>query len=507
MKLLRIALLVAVIAAAFFAGRRFASSGAPASSAPGSNGRKVLYWVDPMHPAYKSDKPGIAPDCGMRLEPVYANEPAGAASTPAAQKKVVLYRDPKDPKYTSDKPGLNPATGNELEPVYEGDRSAMPPGTVEISAERQQLIGVRYGTAEYSPGTETIRVVGKVAIDETRQVHVHSRTEGFVEEVLVGATGEFVKKGQPLLTLYSPELLASQQEYLLAIRARDVMRQSPLHGVAEDMGSLVEASRRRLELWDLSEPQIEQVERTGKPITAVTVYAPASGYVTTRNAFPNQKVMPETDLYALVDLSRVWVQAAVFEYQAAAARVGQPAVVSLPYSGGKTYRARVSFIQPQVDPATRTLQVRLELPNPGTALKPDMFVNVELSSPEPPRLTVPASAVLDTGMRKVVFVDRGNGFFEPRDIATGVRTGDRIQVLSGLKAGERIVISGNFLINSESQLKSAAEGAGGMPDMPGMAPAAKAAAAATTPGAPPSMPDMPNMKPAGNPAPREHRHD
>jgi len=456
MKVLRIALLVAVIAAAFFAGRRFPGFGTPASS-PWSKGRKVLYWVDPMHPAYKSDRPGVAPDCGMKLEPVYADEPAWA-SAPAAQKKVLFYRDPKDPKYISGKPGLNPETGHDLEPVYEGGRPAMAPGTIEISAERQQLIGVKYGTAEYSSGTETIRVVGKVAIDETRQVHVHTRTEGFVEKVLVGATGDFVKKGQPLLTLYSPELLASEQEYLLALKAKDAMRQSPIRGVAEDTGLLVEASRKRLELWDLSQSQIEQVEHTGKPITAVTVYAPASGYVTSRNAFPNQRVMPETDLYTLVDLSRVWVQAAVFEYQAGAVHVGQNAVVSLPYSGGKTYRARVSFIQPQVDAATRTLQVRIELPNPGMALKPEMFVNVELSSPQGRRLTVPTSAVLDTGMRKVVFVDRGNGLLEPRDIATGERVGDRVEVLSGLKEGERIVTSGNFLVNSESQLKAAAEG-------------------------------------------------
>jgi RND family efflux transporter MFP subunit len=181
----------------------------------------------------------------------------------------------------------------------------------------------------------------------------------------------------------------------------------------------------------------------------------------TRNAFANQKVMPDTELYTVVDLSRIWVLASVFEYQMPSVHIGQPVTVSLPYDGGRTVSARVSYIQPQVDPATRTIQVRLELPNPGMALKPEMFVNVELNSPQPNRLTVPAEAVLDTGLKKVVFVDRGNGYFEPREVVTGERTDGRIQVLHGLKAGERVVTSGNFLINSESQLKSAAEGMAG----------------------------------------------
>ncbi|MGE5645113.1 MAG: efflux RND transporter periplasmic adaptor subunit [Acidobacteriota bacterium] len=436
MRLVRVLLILAAIAAAFFAGRLFKPKQAP----PQTGERKVLYWVDPMHPAYKSDKPGIAPDCGMKLEPVYAEPAPGAPAGPAA-------------------------------PAPE-----MPPGTVQISADRQQLIGVRYGTAEYSAGTDVIRAAGKVAIDETRVAHVHSRTEGWVEKVFANFTGDFVKKGQPMLTIYSPELLATQQEFLLALKARDVMHHATVQGASADTNSLVEAARRRLQLWDLSDAQIDEVARTGKPLTSVTLYAPSSGYITARNAFANQKAMPDVELYTLVDLSRVWVQASVFEYQVPSIRLGQMATVELPYNGGKTYHARVTFIQPQVDPATRTVQVRLELPNPRLALKPEMFVNVELSSPQPRRLTVPAEAVLDSGLRKTVFLDRGNGYFEPREVQTGERIGDRIVILGGLVAGDRIVTSGNFLLNSESQLKAAAAGSAAVP------PAGPGAGAPATPG-------------------------
>ena len=444
MRFAKISLVVAAIAAAFAVGRWHSSK----QAAP-EHGRKVLYWVDPMHPAYKSDKPGIAPDCGMTLVPVYAD--AAGRPVPAASGGTV------------------------------------PPGTIQIDAQRQQLIGVRYGTAEYESGTETIRAVGKIAIDETRVSHVHSRTEGWIEKVYANFVGDTVKKGQPMLTIYSPELLATEQEYLLALKARDTMalsiftgmggRHTSMHEAAEDSSSLVDASRRRLQLWDLSDSQIDEVERTRKPLPSVTLYAPVSGYVTARNAFANQKVMPETEIYTITDLSRIWVFASVFEYQMPDVHLGQSATVSLPYDGGRSLQARVNYIQPQVDPATRTIQVRLDLPNPGTALKPEMFVNVELRSRQAKRLMVPAEAVLDTGARKVVFVDRGNGYFEPRNVTAGERAGDRIQILSGLSAGERIVTSGNFLINSESQLKSAAQGMAAMPGMPGMSAPPKSQAA------------------------------
>jgi RND family efflux transporter MFP subunit len=451
---MRKALILLAVIAAFAAGygyNRWFGGGAAAPAKKAE--RRILYWHDPMHPAYKSDKPGIAPDCGMKLEPVYADD--GAA--PEAERKVLHYRDPQDPNYKSDKPGFNPETGAELVPVYAEDASSMPPGAVQVTPEKQQLIGVRYGTVEYTNGAQTIRAVGKIAVDETRVHHIHSRTEGWIERVYADFTGDFVKKGQPMLSIYSPELLASQQEYLLALRAREIMKDT---SIGADHDSLVRAARKRLELWLLSDQQIESIEKTQQPVAQVTLYSDVSGYVLARNAFHNQKVTPETELYTVADLSRVWVLANVYEYEAPLVRLGQPATVTLSYMPGKKYRARVTYVQPQVDAATRTLQVRLELDNPGLALKPEMFVDVELAASGGQRLTVPFEAVLDSGLRKVVFVDLGNGWFEPRGVETGRQLGDRIEIVKGLKAGERIVTSGTFLINSESQLKAAASGMG-----------------------------------------------
>lgn len=460
MKALKTIGLLVVIAAAFGGGYVYKAVKGGAGTSAEKGGRKVLYWVDPMHPAYKSDKPGIAPDCGMKLEPVYADGGAPAAST--AERKVLYYRDPKDHNFKAQQPGLNPETGNELEPVYADDASTMPVGTVQLTPDKQQLIGVKYGQVEVSGGTRMIRAVGKVAMDETQIEHVHTKVEGWIDRVFVDFTGKVVKKGDPLFTIYSPELLASQREYLLAAKAQTIMQNSALPAAFDQSKSLLEASRRRLELWDLSEAQIEQVVKTGQPIKNITVYSPKSGYVTERKAFPQLKVMPDTDLYTIVDLSRVWIMADVFEYEAPNIHMGETARVTLQALPGRTFAARVNYIQPQVDPTTRTLKVRLDMDNPGTILKPDMYANVEFRISLPSKLTVPADAVLDAGERKTVFVDRGNGYFEPRQVTTGERDGERIQILSGLTGGERVVTSGNFLVDSESQMKAAAAGMGGM---------------------------------------------
>ena len=399
--LLLILLIAAVFAAGFGYGRWYGTKPV---------GRKILYYVDPMHPAYKSDKPGIAPDCGMKLEPVYEGQ---AGPEPAAA----------------------------------------PPGAIKISPEKQQLIGVRYGEVESGAGVQTFRAVGKVAFDETRMARVHARVAGWIDQVFVDFTGQSVAKGQRLLTLYSPEMLATEQEYLLALKSKDMLKNSTLAGVLEQSDSLTAASRKRLELWDLSETQIEEIARTGQPVTNITLDSPIGGYVITRNAFPKQRITPETELYNIVDLSRVWIMADVFENDAPMVRLDQQVTVSL--ASARSFRARVDYIQPQVDPTTRTLKVRLEAANPGMLLKPDMYVDVEFRVGTPRRITVPADAVLNSGERQTVFVDRGNGYIEPREVQTGERVGDRLEIVKGLQPGERIVTSGNFLIDSESQLKAA----------------------------------------------------
>jgi RND family efflux transporter MFP subunit len=430
MKLLK-ALLALLLLAVTFAGGYVLRATRQAASGPAD--RRVLYYVDPMHPAYTSDRPGVAPDCGMTLEPVYADAAAAGAGAHA---------------------------GRAPEPAGAGDIRAMPPGAIAISPERQQLIGVKFATVAQSDQGRSIRAVGKVTFDETRVAHVHTRFDGWIERVFVDFTGDFVRQGAPMLAIYSPEMLASQQELLLAARARDLMRDNPLASAAEHGNSLFEAARRRLELWQLKDEQIDQVLRTGEPIHSITLSAPASGFVMERNAFPNQKVTPETDLYTITDLSRIWVVADVFESDIASIKVGGPTYVSFPSGPTPPIGAKVTYIQPQVDPTTRTLKVRLDAPNPGLRMKPDMYVNVDFGVTGTSALVVPADAVLDTGDRQTVFVDLGNGYLEPRQVVVGERFGDRVAITRGLTAGERVVSSGTFLIDSESQLKAAASGMG-----------------------------------------------
>ena len=420
MKLLKRLAVLVLLAATFASGYVVRAS---KRAAPAASQRRVLYYVDPMHPAYTSDKPGIAPDCGMQLQPVYADDAGTGPSRPELP-------------------------------------AAMPLGAIRISPERQQLIGVTFATVEEGAASRSIRTVGKVTFDETRVAHVHTRIEGWIEKVFVDFTGDVVKAGQPMLTIYSPEMLASQQELVLARRARDLMKSNPLASAAEHGESLFEAAKRRLQLWDLSEDQIQQVLETGQPIRSITVRAPAGGFVTERRAFPNQKVTPDSDLYTITDLSRLWVMAEVFESDITSIKIGDPAYIIFPNGGPPSIAARVNYIQPQVDPMTRTLKVRLDANNPGMRMKPDMFVNVEFGIVTAAQVTVPAEAVLDTGDRQTVFVDLGDGYLEPRQVVVGERFGDRVAIAKGLTAGERVVSSGMFLIDSESQLKSAASGMG-----------------------------------------------
>ncbi len=374
--------------------------------------KKIVFYVDPMHPWYKSDKPGIAPDCNMALVPVYEGD---------------------EGKYQA--------------------RNPSDPGMLEVSPEKQQLMGVTYGTAAYESGGDSVRAAARVTFDETRIAKVQSKLEGWIDQVFVDFTGKLVKEGDPLLTVYSPEALATQQEYLLAVKARDSMHDNPLHDMLGGAENLVAAARKRLELWDISEAQIDQIAGTGKTIKYLTLASPISGFVMERNAFPKQRVAADTVLYTVADLSTVWVMADVFEYEASAVRMGQPATLTLSYLPGRVFRGRVSYIMPQVDPNTRTLKVRIEFSNPGFALKPDMYGEVELQGGGARRLVVPQSAVLQSGDRQTVFLDAGDGHFEPRVVKTGVQAGDRIEILSGLKEGDRIVVSGNFLLDSESRLR------------------------------------------------------
>ena len=383
----------------------------PAGKQTVQNGeREVLYWYDQMHPNYKSDKPGIAPDCGMDLVPFYADEAEAL--------------------------------------------SKLPPGSVMLSSEKQQLIGVRTATVEHSWVHKTIRTVAHLAPDETRIAHVHTKFEGWIEKVYVDYVGKRVKKGQPLFTIYSPELVSTQEEYLLALKGQKVLGESPFTRAAKGSTTLLEAARRRLELWDISEEQIRELEQTGKVRRTLTIHSPMQGFVTVRNAYENAYVTPGTKIYSIVDLGRVWAMAMIYEYELPFIRTGQRATMSLAYQPGKKYRGRVTYIYPEIEAKSRTVKVRLEFQNPRLELKLDMYADVEIHVNYGRRLVVPSEAVLDSGMRKIVFLARPNGYFEPREIEVGPRLDNQFIVLKGLKAGDKIVTSGNFLIDSESRMSN-----------------------------------------------------
>lgn len=468
-RVLALAAAVAVLIGVLYGGRVTAAFQHEHSDQQDSSGkRKVLYWYDAMDPARHYDKPGKAPD-GMDLVPKYADaaspaqgkeKPSEQSAKPAApgERKVLYWYDAMNPQRTYDKPGKAP-DGMELLPKYvEGDDAAlskMPAGTVKISADKQQLIGVRTAEVKRETLARDVRTTAQVVADETRIAHVHVKINGFIEKVFIDYIGQQVKKGQPLFTLYSPDLVSTQEEYLIAKRGEKTLGNSPFAEVAQGSQSLLRSTRQRLKLWDVSDEQIKQLDESGQVTRTLTFYSPIAGVVMDRKAFPQTSVTPETELYTVSDLSTIWVNADIFEYEVPFVRLGQRAEMHLSYYPGKTWTGRVSFIYPTVDPTTRTVKVRMEFANADFKLKPQMFAEVELKVAYGNQIVVPQEAVLDSGKEQIVFVARDGGYFEPRKITTGAKLEGKVVVLSGLAAGETIVTSGNFLIDSESRLKSA----------------------------------------------------
>ena len=329
-----------------------------------------------------------------------------------------------------------------------------------ITPEKQQLIGVQYGVVETESLSKSLRAVGRAAFDETKIVRINPKIEGWVEDVYVDFTGKLVKKGQPLLSIYSPDLVQTQEEYLLALKSRKRLGESPFGEAVNFSESLVVSAKRRLQLWDITDAQIKELETRGTPSRTMTLYAPASGFVMTRNVFPKQRVMPDTELYQLADLSNIWIVADIYEFEAADVRVGQSATITVPTYPGRTFNGQITYIYPQVDNTTRTLKVRVELSNRGFLLKPDMYADVTLNIQYGTRLVVPQEAVMDSGAEQLVYVALHDGYFEPRKVQIGQKVENKYVVLGGLQAGERIVTSGNFLVDSESKLKSGGSGTG-----------------------------------------------
>jgi RND family efflux transporter MFP subunit len=408
-------LVLAVLAVGFVAGA-WVTWHASARNG-GASARKVLYWVDPMHPSYRSDKPGIAPDCGMALEPVYADE--------------------------------TPSTS-----------SSRPANSLRVRLERQQVIGIEVSPVLATTVSRTIRSLGRVAVDENRVYRLVATAEGIVRSLGASAVGSFVRKEQVLLTFYSTDFLSAQQAYYYALTTLE--RVSADRQEAGEQLLATNAQLRSaldgLRNLGMSERQLVELGKTRKLTRDIELRSPATGYVLSRDVFPAQRLERGEELYRIADLSRVWVIVDVLEGDAEHLRPGTAVTVSLPRNQGPPMPARVADALPQYDRATGTFKVRIEVNNPAMALRPDMSVDVALPVTLPSVVCVPPDAIVDSGLRATVFVDRGEGYFEPRRVELGWRSDDQVEVVHGLSPGERIVVSGTFLLDSESRMRAAEMG-------------------------------------------------
>ena len=427
----------------------------------------------PMHPDYVADKPGDCPICGMKLVPLKAapQKPgARAAAAPPGSTEggrgahKDIYTCPMHPEVQQEKPGSCPICGmdlvkKEIPAATESTGGTGPAGSapgVHTESGRANAAGVRSVIAVKDSVVRDVRAVGSVVPDESRVRHVNTKVGGWVEKLYVNAVGQMVKRGDPLFELFSPELLASQEEYLRARQSAGEFARSSIPEVRKGGEDLASAARRRLELFDVPPDFIEELDRTGKARRTILFRAPFGGYVSEKTVVEGHRVEPGTDLLTLTDLSRVWVAAQLYEAEANAAQVGRPATVTLPYDANTTLKGRVSLVYPTIDPESRTIKVRLEFPNPRLVLRPGMFVNVALEAARFTGVVVPDSAVIDSGTRQVVFVEAGPGHFEPRDVQVALRADGKAVLSAGVHPGERVAVAANFLLDSESRLRGTA---------------------------------------------------
>jgi Cu(I)/Ag(I) efflux system membrane fusion protein/cobalt-zinc-cadmium efflux system membrane fusion protein len=377
---------------------------------------------------------------------------AGTASQPgngSASQSIDAMAHSPSPSISDSQPGSagQPQTGNMQE---------MPLAPIQLTPQRMQSIGIVLGKVESKSVNSELRFYGNVQVNERRQAYVQTRFSGWIRNVYADATGNFIGKGQPLFTIYSPDLVTTEQEYLLAKKNQQTLQSSSVSGVSGGADSLFAAARQRLDQWEVPKSEIDKLDSTGNVINELTFNSPVSGYITQKNVLPNMYVQPETMLYTIADLSDVWVLAQVFQSDAGKIKPGDPAEVTVDAYPGRIFNGRVDYILPQLDMNTRTLPVRLVFPNPGLKLRPGMYVNVRAKLPMGRQLVIPASAAFHSGTKNLVFVYSGEGSIEPREVELGPQVGDELVVTKGIKAQEQIVTSANFLIDSEAQLQAAA---------------------------------------------------
>jgi Cu(I)/Ag(I) efflux system membrane fusion protein len=409
-----------------------------------------------MHPTITSDHPGDCPICGMNLVEVKGAARDSAAIGRPLGHQVLFYRSPMNPDQTSPTPKKDDMGMNYL-PVYADEAASSGPtvsglATVTIDPARQQLIGLRTAPVTSGSVAGSWRTTGRVQVDPTRVRKTNVKVSGYIDRLYVDFVGRPVHRGQPLFSLYSPELLAAENEYVLALQTRDALKQAG--GGDQNGAALVEAARRKLELWDVPTGEVDRLERTHQPMRTLTFLSPVEGVVTAKNVVQGASVNAGDAPFEITDLGEVWVMADAYEGDLGRARVGMPALLTVQAYPGRAFRGSVAFIDPILDAATRTARVHMHFPNPGAVLKPEMYGDVVLEGRDHAGLLIPGDAVVRAGTRDVVFVALGEGKFAPREVQLGARSGNDVEVRKGLEAGEQVVTRANFLIDSESQLRA-----------------------------------------------------
>jgi Cu(I)/Ag(I) efflux system membrane fusion protein/cobalt-zinc-cadmium efflux system membrane fusion protein len=397
------------------------------------------------------------PDIGVSKVFAAEKELKAGMIDPKTGKKIKYWASPMDPTYIRNEPGKSPM-GMDLVPVYEEEGEEMEPAsTIRIDPVTMQNMGVRLGRVQRKSLIKYIRTVGNIIYDETKIYRVNTKYNGWIEKLYVDFVGLDVKKGQPLFDIYSPELISAQEEYLLALEQYNSLAESSYPRIRNGATRLLKASRTRLRFWDLTEEQIEQIGKTGKVRKTLTIYSPATGVVTHKNAFGGHYVKGGEDQYQIVDLSTIWVDVDIYEYELPWVRNGMAAEMDLSYIPGKKYKGKVLFIYPYLETKTRTAKLRLEFPNPGYKLKPGMYANIYLKADIiKDSLVIPQEAVIDSGVRQIVFVSTGKGKFQAREVEIGLEGNENeFQVLEGLEENDEIVLSAQFMLDSESRLREA----------------------------------------------------